>query len=534
MKIILYKCTFNSSGWFRSIFTHSIFHNTPPFTSLYNTSQHFITMSSFTSSSTSSTLIPTMEEFDNSSYTSVDEHLSDEELEARESRDCIDSWPKPISQTEVYHIQSEYERRISEIRDCEKRLAALRADTGVESNTVFDQQSLSVATDAAKKSYDTLVTRLDALHKTLEEVTLETSEARNFRCAKQISALQAAENKLAETRIISETKVPKPAEGSAQKVFAAWKQALTRRTAATEAIPACQANIATEQAALADSICLPERSIRARIATCEVDVKEAVAALAKCRKAEMGVEDLRIQRRNHEAHIGRAIEDLEKAKTEAGFTTISFPSSRARTIAYENKLAELEARTNIDPETRDVLRAEIKARYAKVIAPTLALVSDPRNATVMRDSTTSFAEMVRSRHNLGPALPPEPIRRTLFPNARVPTMEEVRTRVAPNHDLFVENLSPDTTHEDLQGLFRPYGRCRVKLPRNYRTGLSQGFAFITFERIQDAQAALAGLNGFPLNHMIITVKNAAERATGDEDGTKHEAIWNRVPSNFHK
>lgn len=477
-----------------------------------------------------------MEQFDNSSFTYVDEHLSisDEELEAGESRDCIDSWPKPISQTEVYHAQCEYERRILEIRDCEKRLAALRADTRVEPNTLFDQQSLSAATDAAKKSYGKLVTRLDALHKTMDEVTLETSQARNVRCAKQLSALQAAKNKLAEMRTISETKVPQPAEGSPKKAFTVWKEKLTRRTEATRAIPDCQALIVTAETELADFICLPERSIRARIATCEVEIKEAVAELAKCRKAEMGVEDRRIQRQNHEAHVGRAIEDLEKAKAEAGFTTISFPSSRARTIAYETKLAELEARADIDSETRDAMRATIKAKYANVVAPTLAPVSEPKNATVMRDSTMSFAEMVRSRHNLGPALPPEPIRRTLFPNARVPRVEDGRTRVAPNHDLYVENLSPDTTHEDLQGLFHPYGRCRIKLPKNRRTGLSQGFAFITFERIQDAQAALAGLNGFPLNHMIISVKNAAERATGDEDGTKHEVIWNRVPNNFHK
>ena len=176
-----------------------------------------------------------MERFDNSSFTSVDEHLSisDEELEAGESRDCIDSWPKPILQTEIHHAQCEYERRILEIRDCETRLAALRADTGVEPNTVFDQQSLSAAADAAKKSYDKLVTRLDALHKTNGEVTLETSEARNVRYAKQLSALQTAKNQLAETRTISETKVPQPAEGSPKRAFTVWKEKLTRRTEAT-------------------------------------------------------------------------------------------------------------------------------------------------------------------------------------------------------------------------------------------------------------------------------------------------------------
>ena len=172
----------------------------------------------------------------------------------------------------------------------------------------------------------------------------------------------------------------------------------------------------------------------------------------------------------------------------------------------------------------------------------------------MRDATLTYAELIHARYEVPEAAPAEPVRARLFPNARISTDAEVRARMAMVSNLFVTNLSPDTTDEDLQGLFRPFGRCTVKLPKDRRTGAVRGFAFINFNRIQDAQVALVNLNGWRLHHMVILVKQADESEEerpvrvavgggaagggGDEEGMNHDAAWAqevgaRLPANFH-
>jgi hypothetical protein len=474
--------------------------------------------------------------------------------------------PKPITTADLAGVFDEEETRQAKIAECTEALAGIRqsrerleAELAVTAGQQGHVEEQWTAADAAYQE------RVNTLHR-LREVSLpailaETEEARNVRCAGPLASLRAAKAVLAETRQVSETKVPRPADGSAQRLFTAWKQALTRRTAATESIPGRQADVATAQAALVDFIAQPERNIRARIATCEEEVTATAAVRAKCREAKVRADVLRIQLDNLRVYEARAADDLHHA-TYDGFDVIVIGKPRSTTSiareAKDNELHALEANppmtevdgwTDVDRDALAKMRAAIEAKYAikeEVAAPTRA------TATVVRDGVLSFAELLRWRHELPEAAAPEPVRKRLFPNARVLTDEEARTRAAQTESLFVANLSEDTTDEDLQDLFRPFGRCRVKLPKDRRTGAVRGFAFINFDRIQDAQEALVNLNGWRLHHMVISVKQAEEREEehpvhaavggggggGNEEGANHDATWAqlvgaRLPANFH-
>lgn len=61
--------------------------------------------------------------------------------------------------------------------------------------------------------------------------------------------------------------------------------------------------------------------------------------------------------------------------------------------------------------------------------------------------------------------------------------------------IYVGNLSYDTTQDDLNSLFGEHGKIsEVKLITDRETGRSKGFAFITFNQPDGAQAAMT-LNG---------------------------------------
>jgi translation initiation factor 3 subunit G len=70
----------------------------------------------------------------------------------------------------------------------------------------------------------------------------------------------------------------------------------------------------------------------------------------------------------------------------------------------------------------------------------------------------------------------------------------------------VTNLSEDTTDEDLENLFRPYGYIsRIFLAKTPQ-GRSKGFAFINFRNRDDAARALERLNGTGFNHLILSIE----------------------------
>eukprot|EP01006_Ploeotia_vitrea_P040380 TRINITY_DN66423_c1_g1_i1.p1 TRINITY_DN66423_c1_g1~~TRINITY_DN66423_c1_g1_i1.p1 ORF type:complete len:327 (-),score=155.00 TRINITY_DN66423_c1_g1_i1:68-988(-) len=74
------------------------------------------------------------------------------------------------------------------------------------------------------------------------------------------------------------------------------------------------------------------------------------------------------------------------------------------------------------------------------------------------------------------------------------------------HTLRITNLSEDTTDDDLHDLLRPFGRTqRVFLAKDHQTGVSRGFAYVTFISRSDAEEALDALNGHGFDNLILHV-----------------------------
>lgn len=79
--------------------------------------------------------------------------------------------------------------------------------------------------------------------------------------------------------------------------------------------------------------------------------------------------------------------------------------------------------------------------------------------------------------------------------------------------LRVTNLSEDVRQGDLEDLFSQVGRLsRVYLAKDPTTGNSRGFAFVTYYSREDAQRAIAKLNGHGYDNLILQVQFAKPRA----------------------
>ena len=88
--------------------------------------------------------------------------------------------------------------------------------------------------------------------------------------------------------------------------------------------------------------------------------------------------------------------------------------------------------------------------------------------------------------------------------------------------LYVGNLSYDTTEEELRELFAAHGTVEsVNLITEGGSGRSKGFGFVEFRDDQEANAAIAALNGTDLRGRSINVNQArpkAERGGGGGRG----------------
>lgn len=73
--------------------------------------------------------------------------------------------------------------------------------------------------------------------------------------------------------------------------------------------------------------------------------------------------------------------------------------------------------------------------------------------------------------------------------------------------LFIGNLAPKVTEEELSELFSQYGTVRkLELPRDIFSGRNKGFAFIDMEG-HEARAAMAALNGKPFKDNLLKVRD---------------------------
>jgi cold-inducible RNA-binding protein len=79
--------------------------------------------------------------------------------------------------------------------------------------------------------------------------------------------------------------------------------------------------------------------------------------------------------------------------------------------------------------------------------------------------------------------------------------------------LYVGNLSYDTTDNDLQTLFGPHGTVQsAQVIMDRDAGRSKGFGFVEMNNDQEAQAAIAALNGQEVSGRPLTVNEARPRA----------------------
>ncbi|HEY6347700.1 MAG TPA: RNA-binding protein [Bryobacteraceae bacterium] len=83
------------------------------------------------------------------------------------------------------------------------------------------------------------------------------------------------------------------------------------------------------------------------------------------------------------------------------------------------------------------------------------------------------------------------------------------------NNIFVGNLSFQTTQEDLLSTFSQFGNVeRVNIVTDRDTGQPRGFAFVEMTNAQDAQKAIAQLNGAELNGRALNVNEARPKPTG--------------------
>jgi cold-inducible RNA-binding protein len=79
-------------------------------------------------------------------------------------------------------------------------------------------------------------------------------------------------------------------------------------------------------------------------------------------------------------------------------------------------------------------------------------------------------------------------------------------------NIFVGNLSWETTEDALEQLFAPYGIVdRVQIVMDRVTGRSRGFGFVEMPNRTEAQAAIADLNGTSVGGRPLTVNEARQR-----------------------
>ena len=90
-------------------------------------------------------------------------------------------------------------------------------------------------------------------------------------------------------------------------------------------------------------------------------------------------------------------------------------------------------------------------------------------------------------------------------------------------NIFVGNLDFGVTEEQLRGVFAAYGQVdKVTVVTDRDTGQPRGFGFVEMTNDNEAQQAIAGLNGSQLGGRNLNVNEARPKAErgGDRGGFK--------------
>ena len=86
-------------------------------------------------------------------------------------------------------------------------------------------------------------------------------------------------------------------------------------------------------------------------------------------------------------------------------------------------------------------------------------------------------------------------------------------------NIFVGNLSFNTSEDELRQLFEPFGQVdRVSILTDRETGRSRGFGFVEMANSEEGDKAIAGLNGSQFGGRAINVNEARPKAEGARGG----------------
>lgn len=97
--------------------------------------------------------------------------------------------------------------------------------------------------------------------------------------------------------------------------------------------------------------------------------------------------------------------------------------------------------------------------------------------------------------------------------------------------IYVGNFSFNMTEEELRSMFEPYGNVEsATLVTDRDTGRSRGFGFVAMSNDQEAENAMAALNGKESGGRALTVNEAkpqAQRSGGFRDSSRGRERSNR-------
>jgi len=82
-----------------------------------------------------------------------------------------------------------------------------------------------------------------------------------------------------------------------------------------------------------------------------------------------------------------------------------------------------------------------------------------------------------------------------------------------SNNLYVGNLTFNTSNEDLESLFSPHGEVnKAQVITDRDSGRSRGFGFVEMASAEAAEAAIGALNGKDVGGRQLTVNVAKERS----------------------
>ena len=93
-------------------------------------------------------------------------------------------------------------------------------------------------------------------------------------------------------------------------------------------------------------------------------------------------------------------------------------------------------------------------------------------------------------------------------------------------NIYVGNLSYDTTEQDLETAFTPFGQVdTARLINDRDSGRSKGFGFVEMPNNAEAEAAIQALNGKDLQGRTVTVNEARPREPRQGGGGGGGGRW---------